>query len=262
MGIALGNNNVNKIYYGSSEVSKVYLGTTQVYPNQSTVQYIPNPTMTEFLNYQTRTIEGGRYLNVEPSEDLLLKDYPVFSFGNYNPIEGGILFIRIYGQVTAQSYADFDSFYNLNYFTFFDGARSTRSIQLRHLTNDTFPLHCNNSNTNLSLTTGQYFCVDLMPTDQSLLLTTPKLRLCNENGSVISTQAGTGFPSATVLSSDKFLLGAYLTNTTYGCPANILKLDLLKSGIYYIAGDGTYLRDNPNEAVLFENRSIMIQQGE
>lgn len=262
MTIIQGTNSINKLYLGSTEVIKAYLGTTQVYPNQSTVQYIPNPTMTEFLNYQTRTIEGGRYLNVEPSEDLLVKDYPVFNFGEYNPTEGGILFIRIYGQVTAQSYTDFNSFYNLNYFTFFDGARSTGTIQLRHLTNDTFPLHCNNSNTNLSLTSGQYFCVDLMPTDQSLTLTAPKLRLCDETGSVISTQVGTRFPSGTILSSDRFVLGAYLTNTTYGCPANILKLDLLKSGIYYIAGDGTYLRDNPNEAVLFENRSIMIQQGE
>lgn len=261
MGLILNNNNINKLYYGGSEVSKVYLGTVQVYPNQTTIQYIPNPAMTVFPNFQTRTIEGGRYLNTAgPSEYLQSDDYPLFSFGQYNPPEDGILFIRIYGQVTATSFSDFRSFYTSSYFSFFKGVQSTRTIQLSP-TNSSIGICCNASGTKLSIEYGQFFCVDLMPTDQSLSLTIPKLRLCDTNGNILSTQVGTSFPTGSILTFDRFLLGATNENVMYGCPANKLKLDLLKSGIYYIAGDGAYLRDNPNEAVLFENRSIMIQNG-
>lgn len=61
MGIILGYNNVNKIYYGSSEVSKVYLGTSKIYPVEPD-SFIPNPDFTTFNNYQGLTSGNGRYL--------------------------------------------------------------------------------------------------------------------------------------------------------------------------------------------------------
>lgn len=259
MGLILKEANINKLYYGSSEVSKVYFGTIQVYPNKDT--YIPNPNITTFTNYQDKTSNNGRYLNMVKLEsgDYTNADYPSITCPE-SVVSGANRLVRIYGRLTCPSDTDWVSYYgNTTNFTLTTSSTSTSSgnpiLNLSYAYNDNKRLRKSNETTYLELSSNKNFVVDIPAGSASsdTFLNHMYLYYQSENGepdvnSKVESSGLINFANR----EDGLLQIGYGDN---GINKDYVEIDLVKSGIYNFTSKDDYLLNPLN--VSLEN-SIMV----
>lgn len=259
MGLILGNNNVNKIYYGSSEVSKIYLGAIQVYPSETS--YIPNPNITTFTDYQNKTSDNGRYLNMVKLEsgDYVDSDYPVVKCPE-SVVAGVNRLVRIYGKFTCPSDTDWVSYYgNTTNFTLTRSTTSPSSgnpiLNLSYAYDDNKRLRKGIEKSYLELLNNKNFVVDIPAGSSSsgTFLRHMFLYYQSENGEpdVNSKVVSNGLVDF-ANGQDGLLQIGYGDN---GINKDYVEIDLVKSGIYTYTSTDDYSTNPLN--VELEN-SIMV----
>lgn len=258
MGIILGNNNVNKIYYGSSEVSKVYLGTSQIYPLEPD-SFIPNPNITTFTNYQNYTTQNGKFLN---GTSYNLGNSPQVTKLN---LESNTRIFRVKGKILRYDIPRYSPIATLAHTT----TTAVRSMSMSFYNTGEIRSDYATSPT-LEFTEEEIplsFYIDYVcnPTANN------RIRIClykgtDSNIDKTTIQASTTSYNTSVVWDSKYPIvvgessvGSISSRGDIETNADYYQIDLTQSGYYTIPNWNSYNSD-PNIAVLEE--PIMIQQGD
>lgn len=259
MGLILSNNNINKLYYGSSEVSKIYLGAIQVYPSETS--YIPNPNITTFIDYQNKTSDNGRYLNIVKQEgvDYTNADYPSI-ICKESITSGANRIVRIYGKLTCPSDTDWVSYYgNTTNYTLTSSsgglAAYRPTVNLSYAYNDNKRLRQGTQTSYLPLLEDKSFIIDIPASSTSTSSASHPIRFYHqlENGEPnISTLVVSNGDINFANGSDSTLQIGY---GNLGINKDYVEIDLAKSGVYTYTTWDEYVAD-PTTVSLED--SIMI----